>query len=34
VLGPVIGGAAGHDQELAAGIRITLERIKRSAETS
>ena len=34
VLGPVIGGAAGHDQELAAGIRTTLERIKRSAETS
>ena len=34
VLGPVIGGAAGHDQELAAGIRTTLERIKESVETS
>jgi uncharacterized membrane protein len=28
VLGPVIGGAGGHDEELAAGIRTTLERIK------
>lgn len=34
VLGPVIGGAAGHDKELAAGIRTTLERIKESVETS
>ena len=34
LLGPVIGGAAGHDEELAAGIRTTLERIKRSVETS
>ena len=34
VLGPVIGGAAGHDQELAAGIRTTLERIKAAVEAS
>ena len=34
VLGPVIGGAAGHDQELAAGIRTTLARIKESVEAS
>jgi hypothetical protein len=28
LLAPVIGGAAGHDTELAAGIRTTLERIR------
>jgi uncharacterized protein YndB with AHSA1/START domain len=28
LLGPVIGGAAGHDAELAEGIRTTLERIR------
>ena len=28
LLGPVIGGAAGHDAELADGIRTTLQRIK------
>jgi len=33
LLGPVIGGAAGHDRELAQGIRTTLERIKDSIET-
>ena len=33
VLGPVIGGAAGHDRELADGIRTTLTRIKRSVES-
>jgi uncharacterized protein YndB with AHSA1/START domain len=32
VLGPVIGGAAGHDRELADGIRTTLERIKSAVE--
>ncbi len=32
VLGPVIGGAAGHDHELAAGLRTTLERIARALE--
>ncbi|MGZ4495142.1 MAG: SRPBCC family protein [Nocardioides sp.] len=32
VLGPVIGGAEGHDVELAAGIRQTLERIKATVE--
>ena len=31
-LGPVIGGAAGHDAELAAGIQTTLERIKATVE--
>ncbi len=30
--GPLIGGAAGHDDELAEGIRTTLERIKASVE--
>jgi uncharacterized protein YndB with AHSA1/START domain len=30
--GPLIGGAAGHDQELAAGIRTTLRRIKTVVE--
>jgi uncharacterized protein YndB with AHSA1/START domain len=32
LLGPVIGGAAGHDRELAEGIRTTLERIKATLE--
>jgi hypothetical protein len=32
VLGPVIGGAAGHDKELADGIRTTLDRIKSAVE--
>jgi uncharacterized protein YndB with AHSA1/START domain len=32
LLGPVIGGAQGHDAELAAGIRTTLERIRASVE--
>ena len=32
LLGPVIGGAAGHDAELADGIRTTLERIKVTVE--
>ncbi len=32
LLGPVIGGAAGHDAELAAGIRTTLEAIRASVE--
>jgi uncharacterized membrane protein len=32
VLGPVIGGAAGHDVELAEGIRTTLERIRSTVE--
>jgi hypothetical protein len=32
VLGPAIGGAAGHDRELAEGIRTTLERIKSAVE--
>jgi hypothetical protein len=31
-LAPVIGGAAGHDAELAEGLRTTLERIKASVE--
>jgi uncharacterized protein YndB with AHSA1/START domain len=31
-LGPVIGGAAGHDRELADGIATTLQRIKRAVE--
>jgi uncharacterized protein YndB with AHSA1/START domain len=30
LLGPVIGGAVGHDRELADGIRTTLGRIKRA----
>jgi hypothetical protein len=33
-LGPVIGGAAGHDRELAEGIRTTLGRIKDAVETA
>jgi hypothetical protein len=32
LLAPVIGGAAGHDTELAAGIRTTLERIQATVE--
>lgn len=32
LLGPVIGGPAGHDRELADGIRTTLGRIKRTVE--
>jgi uncharacterized protein YndB with AHSA1/START domain len=32
VLGPIIGGAEGHDRELAEGIRSTLERIKATVE--
>jgi uncharacterized protein YndB with AHSA1/START domain len=34
VLGPVIGGAAGHDRELAEGIRTTLQRIKSTVEAT
>jgi uncharacterized protein YndB with AHSA1/START domain len=33
LLGPVIGGAAGHDRALSEGIRATLGRIKESVET-
>ena len=32
LLGPAIGGAEGHDTELAAGIRTTLERIRTAVE--
>lgn len=32
LLTPVLGGAAGHDEELAAGIRTTLERMKATLE--
>ncbi len=32
LLGPVLGGAAGHDTELAAGIRTTVERMKARIE--
>ena len=32
LLGPVIGGAAGHDAELAAGLRTTMERMKARLE--
>ncbi len=32
VLGPVIGGAQGHDAELADGIRTTLERMRDAVE--
>jgi uncharacterized protein YndB with AHSA1/START domain len=34
VAAPVIGGAVGHDRELAEGIRTTLERIKAAVEAS
>ena len=32
LMAPIIGGAGGHDQELAEGIRTTLERIKTAVE--
>ena len=32
LLGPFIGGAEGHDAELADGIRTTLERIQATVE--
>ena len=32
VMAPLIGGAAGHDRELADGIRTTLERIRATVE--
>ena len=32
LMAPIIGGAEGHDEELAAGIRSTLERIKATVE--
>lgn len=32
VLGPVIGGAAGHDRELSAGLATTLDRIRNAVE--
>lgn len=32
LLGPLVGGAQGHDDELAEGIRTTLERIRSSIE--
>jgi uncharacterized membrane protein len=34
LMAPVIGGAEGHDQELADGIRSTLERIKATVESA
>jgi len=34
LLGPVIGGAQGHDTELAEGIRTTLERIRATVEAN
>jgi uncharacterized protein YndB with AHSA1/START domain len=34
LLGPAIGGAEGHDAELAAGIRTTLERIRATVEAA
>ncbi len=34
LLGPVLGGAAGHDAELADGIRTTLERMRSTVEQS
>lgn len=34
LMAPLIGGAQGHDAELEAGIRTTLERIKASVERS
>ncbi len=33
LMAPIIGGAGGHDQELATGIRSTLERIKLAVES-
>lgn len=32
LMGPFVGGAAGHDAELAAGLRTTLERVKDAVE--
>lgn len=32
VAGPLVGGASGHDRDLDAGLRTTLERIRRVAE--
>ncbi len=32
LMGPVIGGAAGHDRELGEGLRSTLDRIKATVE--
>jgi uncharacterized protein YndB with AHSA1/START domain len=34
IFGPLIGGAAGHDNELAAGIATTLDRIKATIEAA
>jgi uncharacterized protein YndB with AHSA1/START domain len=34
LMAPLIGGAAEHDEELAAGIRSTLERIKATVESA
>jgi uncharacterized protein YndB with AHSA1/START domain len=34
LMAPLIGGATGHDEELAAGIRSTLEQIKATVEAS
>lgn len=34
LLAPIIGGAEGHDHELAAGIRSTLEQIKATVESA
>ena len=34
LLGPVIGGAAGHDRELSAGLATTLDRIRNAVERS
>ena len=34
VLGPLIGGAQGHDRELAEGLRLTLQRIKATIEAT
>jgi len=34
LMAPLIGGAIGHDEELAAGIRSTLEQIKAAVESS
>ena len=34
LLGPALGGVKGHDTELAAGIRTTLERIRARVESS
>ena len=34
LMAPIIGGAEGHDRELAEGIRTTLERIKATVEAT